>query len=169
MFAKFSTTVGLRVAAFMAIVLVALTLNTPPSHSAGEARVGVFDTRAVALAYGRSEQHEKALEPYVVDARKAKEKGDKEAYDEIDAKMIAWQEQMHEQVFNGAPIDNILAEYYTEKDWRTIAEKAGVDLILCDVLYRAPDTPVVDITKKVVEVFNPDEKTWGYIDDVMKR
>jgi hypothetical protein len=120
-------------------------------------RVGVFDTRAVALAYGRSEPFLQWVRELHAEADRAKAEGDEARLKELEREGAGQQERLHRQVFGDAPIDDILERM--EGDLAGVAEAAGVDLIVGDVLYRSDSAEVVDITLEMAATFHPDEKT----------
>jgi hypothetical protein len=130
-------------------------------------RVGSFDTRGVALAYGRSD----GFMAWVNDLRKeleeAKEKGDDVRAKELESLGPEIQEKLHQQVFGGAPIDDILIKI--ESELPAIARKAGVHVIVQDVLYRSPEVEVVDITREMAAPFHPDEKTLEIMEQLLKQ
>ena len=102
----------------MAMLLAAMGFIIPAAGATGAnaqektatMRVGIFDSRGVALAYGRSARPDCLLDK-VAQLRKeheqAKNEGDEQRMKELEAQAPALQEQIHKQVFSGAPIDNI--------------------------------------------------------------
>jgi hypothetical protein len=130
-------------------------------------RVGAFDSRAVALAYGRSEGFLASVRELKREADEAEQEGRQERLEELQAKGRALQEQLHDQVFGGGPIDDILAEL--EDDLPQVARDAGVDLIVTGVLYAAPGAELVDVTLHMAAPFEPDEETLGFIRQLMEK
>ena len=130
-------------------------------------RVGTFDTRGVALAYGRSEEFLSYVESLKTERSDAEARGDSERVAELDALGPRLQDELHKQVFGGAPIPDILA--MIEDDLPDIAEAAGVDLIVADPLYLAPDAEMIDITRHMAAPFDPDEKTLEILDELLDR
>lgn len=155
-------------AALVAFGLLAAPLASaeeePVSEAATSFRVGTFNTRAVALAYGRSEAFEEYVDKLMAEAKEAEAAGDQERVDELSAKGAGLQEEMHEKVFFGAPIPDILEKI--EGLYPAIAEEAGVDVIASDILYAGSGVDLVDITDFMVKPFSPDEETLGIIEEV---
>ena len=151
------------------LILIAVLFAITGIASADELKVGTFDTRGVALAWGRSALPDGML-TRVAEIRRqhdeAKAEGDEERAEALAAEAVALQEQIHRQVFSDAPIDEILA--LIEDDLPQIAEAAGVDLIVGDVLYRAPGAEVFDITLEMCAPFEPTDDTRKMIKKTIK-
>jgi hypothetical protein len=160
----------------IAMLLTAVGFTIPSAQETAAAaqektkalRVGIFDSRGVALAYGRSARPD-CLLAKVARLRKeheqAKEDGDEERMKEIETQPPALQEQIRKQVFGGAPIDDILA--LIKADMPKVAEAANVRLIVSGVLHRDPDLELVDITQQMCAPFEPDEATLKMIREIM--
>ena len=136
-----------------------------PAQYAGKAemRVGVFDSRVVALAFYRSEMHDRELELLADEHNKAKTAGDEKKAKELEARAEAGQKQAHRQTFGTASVDDILQRVKDELP--KIAKRASVDVIVSKwaVAYSAPGAQFVDVTDQVVAPFEPDAKTKGII------
>lgn len=152
----------------IAMLLTAMGFIIPTTQGSGAAtqektealRVGTFDSRGVAIAYGRSARPD-CLLAKVAQLRKeheqAKEEGDEERMKELEAQPPVLQEQIHNQVFSGAPIDDILA--LIKDDLPKVAEAANVMLIVSGVLHSSSGVILVDITKEMCAPFEPDDET----------
>jgi hypothetical protein len=153
-----------KLIAILIMVMPALAL----AEEAVKVRVGTFDTRAVALAYGRSPRPD-CLMAKVAELHKQHEQAKKEGNEELVAKLEiegpALQQKMHEMVFSDAPIPEILA--MIEDDLPAIAEAAGVDMIVEGVLHSGPGVEVVDISMEMTAPFQIDEKTKQMIPQVL--
>lgn len=73
------------------------------------ARVGVYDSRAVAYAHFVHPEHQAALKRRMAEARAAKAAGDTARYRDLEKQIVAEQKQMHLQVFSTAPIPETMA------------------------------------------------------------
>ena len=129
-------------------------------------RVGTFDSRAVAVAYGRSEAFELRLRRMKAAHRKAKAEGNDKRLKELVEEGKARQNRMHRQAFSTGPIDDILEDIKDELPG--IAREADIGLIVCkwDVVYQQPSVRFVDVTHLLVRLFNPDERTLKMIKQV---
>ena len=71
-------------------------------------RVGIYDSRAVAVAFAHSDWNEKRLEPKMAEMEKAKAIGDTKKIQELDKWGHAQQAKLHRQGFGAASVDAIL-------------------------------------------------------------
>jgi len=135
-------------------------------------RVGMFDSRAVALAYYRrflrSPEFVASLKKLKDEHDKAEAAGDHEKAKKLEAEGRAGQENIHSQVFGSAPVDEVVA--HIQDHLPEIAKQAGVDLIVSkwSVTYRSPATEFVDVTESMAKLFKPDEETWKILRDISK-
>jgi hypothetical protein len=121
-------------------------------------RIGVYDSRAIAVAWGNSAEFRKSLDAVTADYKKAKEAKDDKRVKEIEAQMKAKQRRAHEQGFSTGSVANIMA---TIKDsLPAVAKKAGVDVIASkwEVNYQAPGIKAVDVTDDLVALFHVSAK-----------
>ena len=132
-------------------------------------RVGTFDSRAVALAYYRSDEFRSQMAGLKAEYEKAKAAGDEKRIQELDAEGPAQQELAHKQGFSTWPVDDILKKI--EERIPGIAQQAGVDLIVSkwDLVYERSDAEFVDVTDLMVQPFAPDEKTLEIIQQLKTR
>jgi hypothetical protein len=163
------------------IVLIAMGIavlgKTAPTK-AGEAkaeqprlRVGVFDSRAVALAYGQATEepgHGPRLRRLMEDYKKAKAAGDAEKVKRLETQGRQEQDQLHQQVFSTGSVANLLDKIKDQLPG--IAKDAGVDLIVSkwDMVYQTPGSQTVDITQAMVRPFHPSPKTLRGIQELEK-
>src|ERR1035437_10096947 len=121
-------------------------------------RVGVYDSRAIAVAYGNSAEFRKSLEAVTADYKQAKAAKDDKRVKEIDAQMKAGQRRSHEQGFSTGSVANIMAKI--KDSLPGVAKKAGVDVIVSkwEVNYQSPGVKVVDVTDDLVALFHVSEK-----------
>ena len=144
-----------------------------PGKNAADAdtRIGVYDSRAIAVAYCGSEYHDRDMEPLMKAYEKAKVEGDEKRTSELNAEFVALQEQLHRQGFSTAPVDNIL-DHVRDK-LPDIAREASVGPIVSkwdkDTLARYKRARRVDITMPLVMAFNPGERQLKIAQDIQKR
>jgi hypothetical protein len=121
-------------------------------------RIGVYDSRAVAVAYGNSAEFRKSLEGVTADHKKAKAAKDDKRVKEIETRMKAQQRRAHEQGFSTGSVASILAKI--KDSLPAVAKKAGVDVIVSkwEVNYQSPEIKVVDVTDDLVALFHVSAK-----------
>ena len=121
-------------------------------------RIGVYDSRAIAVAYGNSTEFRKSLEGITADYKKAKEANDDKRVKEIETQMKAKQRRAHEQGFSTGSVAPIMAKI--KDSLPAVAKKAGVDVIVSkwEVNYQSPGIKVVDVTDDLVAQFHVSAK-----------
>ena len=129
-------------------------------------RIGVYDSRAIAVAHGNSTEFQKSLDAVRADYKKAKEAKDDKRVKEIDAQMKAQQRRLHEQGFSTGSVADIMARI--KDSLPGVAKKAGVDVIVSkwEVNYQSPDVKVVDVTDDLVALFHVSEKGLEWVKGV---
>jgi len=134
----------------------------------GKARVGTFDSRAVAVAYASSKFFNERLQQMKTQLAEAEAKGDKEKADQIKAQGKSLQEQMHLQGFGTASVKKYLD--VVKDKLPAIAKEAHVDFIVSkwDVVYQDPAVEAVDVTEDIVKAFEPNAQTLKSIQDLIK-
>jgi len=128
--------------------------------------VGIFDSRAVTVAYVHSGLLKEKMRKMQKEMERAKADGDTKKVERLEKQPIAWQKKIHRQGFGTAPIDDILENI---KDALPgIAKQADVDVIVSkwDIVYQNPTARLTDITDEMVKPFDPDEKTLNIIKDL---
>ncbi len=154
----------------MACSNLVFSAEKPPVKKVRPTKVcmGTFDSRAIAMAHFGKMIKEGRLEKLYADHAKAKAAGDEKLAKELAAKGQALQKRLHLQVFGTAPVDDALQSI--KKELPKIASSAGVDVIVCiyDLSYKSPSVNTVDVTDKMVRLFNPDKKTLEKIQALLK-
>jgi hypothetical protein len=129
-------------------------------------RVGIFDSRAIAIAAINSPGWKKTMDAVQADYQKAKAAGDETRMKEIKAKMQTKQRRQHEQGFSTGSVQNLLAPVKSEL--AGVAKSAGVDLIVSkwELAFQSPGIETVDVTSQIVKLYNPSTKALKWIDDI---
>jgi hypothetical protein len=169
---------AMRVAKIVMIAMAAMGVagsgGTPASKAAepkaekATLRVGVFDSRAVAVAYAGSQEFDAQLKRLMEEHQKAKAAGDTEKVKQLEAQGRQSQDQLHQQGFSTGSVANILEKIKDQLPG--IAKEAGVDLIVSkwDVPYQVPGSQTVDVTQAMIKPFHPSEKTLRMIQGLEK-
>ena len=145
------------------VLLIVITACVKRAPSA-KFRVGVYDNRAIAVAYASSEYNPvgKLMEDY----NKARESGDTARVAELEALGQKHQRMLHRQGFGRMPVDDILV--MVKDRLPDVALRANVDAIAWQCNYSGPDVEVVDITKDLAALLDSSEKTMRTVDEIMK-
>jgi hypothetical protein len=132
-------------------------------------RVGVYDSRAIAMACLRSEWWNNQVQEKMKEMEKAKAAGDEKKVKELNEWGESNQAKAHLQGFGTAPVKNLLE---TVKDkLPQAAQQAGVDIIVSkwQIDYQAKDAQVVDMTDAIVALYKPSEETLKIVEEMKKQ
>ncbi len=145
---------------------MAATLGLPRASvaqvmgSITKTRVGIYDSRSVAVAFVGSAAFNRWLGNLKAEHEKAKASGDQKRVAELEAEGAAGQRLLHMQGFSTAPVTNILDQIKDKLP--AINEKAGVSVLVSkwdkDALARYKDADLVDVTAALVDAFSPSER-----------
>jgi hypothetical protein len=129
-------------------------------------RVGVYDSRGIAIAYANSDHWGKILKEKQAALEKAKKEGDTGKVKEIEAWVPAQQVQAHLMGFGTAPVHERFE--CVKGKIPQVAKAAGVDVILSkwEFDYMASDADVVDVTMELAKLFEPKEKAYKWIEQM---
>ncbi len=130
----------------------------PAQSQANRLRIGVYDSRAVAVAYANSTEFRDLLKAVQADYQKAKEAKDEKRMKEIEGRMKLQQRRAHEQGFSTGSVAGIMAKI---KDTLPgVAKKAGVEAIASkwELNYQSPGVEAVDVTDELVALFHVSDK-----------
>ena len=108
-------------------------------------RVGVYDSRAVAVAWANSTEFKEAMKPIEADYQRAKDAKDDKRMKEIDALMKWRQTRAHEQAFSTSSVAPIVAK--VKSSLPEIAKQAGVQIIISkwELNHQSSDVELVDV------------------------
>ena len=159
-----------KLTSFNIIVFIMITILLTPitifsQESIEKMRVGIFDSRCVAIAYCRTD-FIKAINELRTELEKAKEEGNDERIKELEKLGPSLQHLMHQQGFSTGSVINIMQKIKDQIP--AIAEKNKVKLILSkwEVFYQDESLEVIDITDDIVNLFNPDEQTRQMLENI---
>jgi hypothetical protein len=151
--------------AIMGLSLVAATLTVCVGPAtAGKAakppmKIGVYDSRGVAIAYARSAEFQEKMAKLRSDHEEAKARGDDQRMKELEQEGSWGQVRLHQQGFSTAGAGDLLAK--VSDVLPRVAREAGVVLIVSkwEPPYRDASVEVVDVTLPLAKLFKPDEQT----------
>jgi hypothetical protein len=151
--------------AAMGLVLVATSLSmcvglaTAEKAATPPMRIGVYDSRGIAIAYARSAEFQRQMAKMRSDYEEAKAKGDDKRRKELEKAAPWMQVRLHQQGFSMAGVTNIMAKVADVLPG--IAREAGVVLIVSkwEMPYKDPSIEIVDVTLPIAKLFKSDEQT----------
>ncbi len=152
---------------FGILVICSMSLTLYPRQDTFQ--VGTFDSRAIAIAHGRSKVFNQYLRDLREKLNKAKEEGNETLVKELESLGPAIQQVLHQQGFSIASVADILEKF--KADLPKIAQEAGVDIIMSkwEVVYNNPSIEIVDVTSQLVKLFNPAESTLKMLETLPKQ
>lgn len=131
----------------------------------GSGKIGVYESRAVALAWGRSTQHLTLAKQRYEAGKRAEAAGDKAELSRLKADGKGSQARLEKQVFGNERIPDIISRL--EPSLPAIRQATGVESIV-DKRDAPTGSTTVDVTSKLVAQFNPTERTLKMIEETLK-
>ena len=161
-----STLVGILLVVLLASLGLMAQNQQKEKDTKSILRVGVYDSRAVAIAYAGSKQCDDLLKQKMAERDQAQAAGDQATVDKLKAWGKAQQERLHQQGFGTAPVTDLLA--LIKDQIPQIATEAGVDLIVSkwQVDYVCPGADLVDMTSKIIAPFKPTQRALNWIEQL---
>lgn len=152
-------------------VAVATLTPTVRAQSNVTERIGIYDSRAVAVAYAGSSFQQAKMSNLARQQQEAKAAGDKKEIARLEAEGRAWQAQLHRQGFSTAPVDDLLA--HISIDLPMIQTDAGVTHLISKwnkpELKKHASAEKIDVTMKLVDAFHPSERQRHHAIEIQKK
>jgi hypothetical protein len=152
------------------VVIAALSLATLPAAEQAKpkaaVKIGTYDSRCVALAYGRSEEQLKAIGTMNQEYQKAKADKNEAKIKELEQEGPWQQVRLHQQVFSTAGVTSITAKIKDQLP--AIAKEAGVAAIVSkwEMPYQDSSVETVDVTLAIAKLFKPTDQTLKIIEQM---
>lgn len=132
-------------------------------------RLGIYDSRAVAIAFAHSEWN--GIDAKMAEMEKAKAAGDTKKIEELEEWGPAQQARLHRQGFSTAPVDDILE--HIKDNLPQIAKDVNVIALVSKwdkkTLKRYKSAELIDVTDLIAAQFNPNEKILRTIEQIKKK
>ena len=127
--------------------------KAPPTQE----QIGIYDSRAVAVAYAGSRWQMEKMKAMTARLKKAREIGDTNEISRLEMEGRAWQASLERQGFGTAPVDDLLIHVASEIP--AVQQAAGVTRLISKwnqtELNRHPQAVRVDVTMQLVDAFQP--------------
>ena len=152
------------------LVLLLLTLGTcmvGAAEDATKVKIGVYDSRGVAIAYGRSTEFiQSVVEKWKADHAKAVADKDEKRAKELEQEQQWAEARLHLRGISTVGMSDILAK--VSDALPGIAKEAGVTLIVSKwaMDYCDPSVETVDVTLPLARLFHPDEETLKTLEEL---
>ncbi len=133
-------------------------------------RVGVFDSRAVAVAFYNSKfsTNQQIFASLGTRMKEAKEKDDKDAIAKIEREASLRQVMMHEQGFGRGSINNVTGAIKEKLAQLAKSENLSVIVSKWELVFSGADVVTVEVTEKIVDFFEPNEKIKSMTKEIMQ-
>lgn len=123
-------------------------------------RIGVYDSRAIAVAFVGSEEFKTAMAALKAEHEAAAAVGDEQRVAALEAQAAAQQERLHQQGFATAPVDDILT--HVADQLPAIKAGASVETLVSKwdqaALSTYPTAERVDVTMALVDALAPTDR-----------
>jgi len=152
----------------LALILALVAISSRPIEGISQ-RIGVYDSRSIAIAYANSPSFSKVHGVLGERLKAAKEKGDAKEVAAVEREGMLRQVMMHEQGFGTGSVMQMIA---TVKDSiAALAIRENVSLVVSkwEVAYSGEGVELVDLTDKITDFFHPSERAKGWLKDVQKQ
>ena len=165
---KTKLTSAILVKTILAAALI-LCLNLSASAQTNRLRIGIYDSRAVAVAYAGSTEFAAKLKAVRVEYDAAKKAGNTEQLKKIETRMKASQARAHEQGFSTGSVAEIMA--MVKDAMPGVAKAAGVELIASkwEVNYQSANIETVDVTSQLIALFHTSDRSLKWADEIQKQ
>jgi hypothetical protein len=134
-------------------------------------KIGVYDSRAIAIASVGGKAFRDRLQKMRADFEKAKSQGDQKRMDALKAAGVEVKKRLHMQGFSTAPVDDLLE---TVRDrLPEVRKKTGVDKLVSKwdkkTLEQYKTAKQIDVTAELVDLFGPTEAQKKMLIEIQKR
>ena len=152
------------------IIIILLSFPEKSTNAQTVQRIGVFDSRAVVLAYFNSKFSDIRQIFHSLDSllQEAKSKGDTTAISKIEREGTLRQAMLHDQGFGTGSINNItetikdkLAKLANDENLSAVVSK-------WEIAFSNKDVELIDITEKIVNFFEPTEQVKTGVKEIMQ-
>lgn len=148
------------------IMLVATLLLSSELIAKGKQRIGVYDSRAIAICWFQSEDGQKGMKSMMEEYKAAKAKGDTVQAKKLEEKGQLMQRIAHDKGFGRGSV----AEYFENKlsEFKELAKKEKL-MAICskwELNFSSPDVETVDITMNVLDMFKATDKVKKMVEEM---
>ncbi|MGO9260342.1 MAG: hypothetical protein ACLQU1_29150 [Bryobacteraceae bacterium] len=129
-------------------------------------RIGVFDSRAVAIAWARSDEGMQMFNQIRAEYEKAKAANDEKRMKELEQEGEWQQVRLHQQGFSTGPVDEILAKVKDKLPEIARQERLTALVSKWELPYSEQGVELVDVTLPLVNLFHPSEQVLKWVEEM---
>ncbi len=129
-----------------------------------DVRIGVYDSRAIAIAWARSGQHAKVFNAVMGEQKEAAAGGDAARAEQLRKQLELRQLRLHLQGFSNAPVNDALDAVRSQLP--EVMARRGVVALAATVDCAPSGVTTVDLTNDIVLLFGPDAATLRMLADL---
>ena len=151
------------------ILVISLLMFSMSLTSKENIRVGVYDSRAVAILYYQGSEFRTEIKSMHKQLKEAKEKKDSATIKMLEEKGSLMQKIAHDKGFGRGSVIEIIEKYENFKEMaKLLAEKENLSLILSkwELNYSADNVLTVDITEQLLKALGASQKLLKMIDQM---
>ena len=150
----------------LAVFVLSIMTWTSTSAAQTKVRIGIFDSRSVAIVYANSKFFKNPFSEITARMKAAKDKKDDKEIAKIEYEAKLRQAILHDQGFGKGSVNTII-DLYRDKI-AEIAKTENLSAVVSkwEVIYSKPDIELVDITDKIIAFFEPSDKMKEVIKEV---
>jgi len=145
-----------------------LCVSVAPALAQPPFRVGVFDSRAVAVAYAQSPAFSPEVAQLQAQYQKAKADKNDALAAELETKGQTQQALLHLQGFSIGSVSEILARFKDAVE--AVAREARVSVVVSqyELAYQGPNIETVDVTEALVKRINGSPKVMAMLGELKR-
>lgn len=141
--------------AFLAVVAASAVAGEGKAAGKRKLRIGVYDNRAIAVAYVASRFN--PVGKKMAEYKRAKAAGDRKKMQELESWGKRLQRKLHFQGFGHVPVGDLLQP--VKKQVAELAKQKRLVAIARNCDFHTADVEIVDVTMDLVKLYRPSEKT----------
>ena len=140
------------------LILTGLIIISATAYTQSKMRIGVFDSRIIAVNYYQSGEFTKEIESMMKDFQEAKKTGDSTKVKKLEEMGQLKQRIAHDKGFGRGSVAEILEKYSGKIKELAQKEKLNTIISKWELIYSESNCEVIDITLKLLEALNAPEK-----------
>ena len=153
-----------------AVVLLGCLAGRAPAETPRKIfRVGIYDSRAIAVAYANSREYQNAMKAVELDYAQAKNANNQVRMTEIQQRMQAAQRRLNDQTFSTASVSVVMP--VLKSSLPHLAREANVDIIVSkyELNYQSLNVETEDVTDKLVALFHTTDQGWKWAKEIQQK